>query len=109
MGKIAKIEYFRVPPRWLFVKITDQDNNTGWGEASLEGHTQAVEGCLDAWREQYTSLEADDIEQIWQMSWRKSFYRGGPVLMSALSGLDIALWDLKGTTPNKTHSRHLHH
>lgn len=43
------------------------------------------------------------------MSWRKSFYRGGPVLMSALSGLDIALWDLKGTTPNKTHSRHLHH
>ncbi|KID95467.1 galactonate dehydratase, partial [Metarhizium majus ARSEF 297] len=59
MGKIAKIEYFRVPPRWLFVKITDQDSNTGWGEASLEGHTQAVEGCLDAWREQYTGLEAD--------------------------------------------------
>ncbi|EFY94915.1 galactonate dehydratase [Metarhizium robertsii ARSEF 23] len=59
MGKIAKIEYFRVPPRWLFVKITDQDNNTGWGEASLEGHTQAVEGCLDAWREQYTGLEAE--------------------------------------------------
>ncbi|KID84485.1 galactonate dehydratase [Metarhizium guizhouense ARSEF 977] len=112
MGKIAKIEYFRVPPRWLFVKITDQDNNTGWGEASLEGHTQAVEGCLDAWREQYTGLEADDIEQIWQMSWRKSFYRGGPVLMSALSGLDIALWDLKGTTRLQTtfdHSRHLHH
>jgi L-alanine-DL-glutamate epimerase-like enolase superfamily enzyme len=37
-----------------------------------------------------------DIEQIWQMSWRKTFYRGGPVFMSALSGLDIALWDLKG-------------
>jgi galactonate dehydratase len=37
-----------------------------------------------------------DIEQIWQMSWRKGFYRGGPVFMSALAGIDIALWDLKG-------------
>ncbi|TQV96753.1 hypothetical protein V2A60_000607 [Cordyceps javanica] len=95
MGKIADIKYYRVPPRWLFVKITDDAGNVGWGEASLEGHTQAVEGCLDAWRDQYVGLEADDIEQIWQLSWRKSFYRGGPVFMSALSGLDIALWDLK--------------
>lgn len=37
-----------------------------------------------------------DIEEIWQLSWRTSFYRGGPVFMSALSGIDIALWDLKG-------------
>lgn len=37
-----------------------------------------------------------DIEHIWQMSWRTTFYRGGPVFMSALSGIDIALWDLKG-------------
>lgn len=59
MGKIAKIEYFRVPPRWLFVKITDEDGNYGWGEASLEGHTQAVEGCLDAWGERYTGFEAE--------------------------------------------------
>lgn len=59
MGKIASIEYFRVPPRWLFVKITDEDGRAGWGEASLEGHTQAVEGCLDAWATQYTGLEAE--------------------------------------------------
>jgi galactonate dehydratase len=59
MGKIAKIEYFRVPPRWLFVKITDADGNFGWGEASLEGHTQAVEGCLDAWAERYVGFEAE--------------------------------------------------
>lgn len=59
MGKIAKIEYFRVPPRWLFVKITDDAGNVGWGEASLEGHTQAVEGCLDAWISQYTGMEAE--------------------------------------------------
>ncbi|KAI9148317.1 mandelate racemase/muconate lactonizing enzyme domain-containing protein [Paramyrothecium foliicola] len=95
MGKIATMEYFRVPPRWLLVKITDEDGNTGWGEASLEGHTNAVEGCLDGWFARYRGLEADDIENIWQMSWRTSFYRGGPVFMSALSGIDIALWDLK--------------
>jgi L-alanine-DL-glutamate epimerase-like enolase superfamily enzyme len=59
MGKIATIEYFRVPPRWLFVKITDADGNFGWGEASLEGHTQAVEGCLDAWTERYVGFEAE--------------------------------------------------
>lgn len=96
MGKIAKMEYFRVPPRWLFVKITDDVGNVGWGEATLEGHSQAVEGCLDAWFERYTGFEADDIEHIWQMSWRTSFYRGGPVFMSAQAGIDIALWDLKG-------------
>lgn len=85
-----------MPPRWLFVKITDEAGNVGWGEASLEGHTQAVEGCLDAWFERYNGFEADEIEHIWQMSWRTTFYRGGPVFMSALAGIDIALWDLKG-------------
>lgn len=59
MGKITQIEYFRVPPRWLFVKITDESGNVGWGEASLEGHTQAVEGCLDAWITRYSGLEAE--------------------------------------------------
>lgn len=61
MGKIAKMEYFRVPPRWLFVKITDEAGNVGWGEASLEGHTQAVEGCLDAWFERYSGMEAEYV------------------------------------------------
>ncbi|OJJ02121.1 hypothetical protein ASPVEDRAFT_52874 [Aspergillus versicolor CBS 583.65] len=95
MGKIAAMEYFRVPPRWLFVKITDELGVAGWGEASLEGHTEAVEGCLDSWFERYKGLEAEDIEKIWQLSWRGGFYRGGPVFMSAMSGIDIALWDLK--------------
>jgi hypothetical protein len=65
MGKIATIEYFRVPPRWLFVKITDADGNFGWGEASLEGHTQAVEGCLDAWAERYVGLEAEYVVSLY--------------------------------------------
>jgi len=95
MTKIKSLEYFRVPPRWLFVKITDEEGQVGWGEASLEGHTQAVEGCLDAYRERIVGMDADEIEHIWQMIYRYGFYRGGPVLMSALSGVDIALWDLK--------------
>ena len=37
-----------------------------------------------------------NIEHIWQLIWRLGFYRGGPIMMSALSGVDIALWDLKG-------------
>jgi galactonate dehydratase len=61
MGKITEIEYFRVPPRWLFVKVTDEFGNFGWGEASLEGHTQAVEGCLDAYIERCVGLEAECV------------------------------------------------
>ena len=96
MTEIASLEYFRVPPRWLFVKITDSQRNFGWGEASLEGHSEAVEGCLDAYRGQLVGMDPDDIEHIWQKMYRLGFYRGGPVLMSALAGIDIALWDLKG-------------
>jgi L-alanine-DL-glutamate epimerase-like enolase superfamily enzyme len=47
MAPIKLIEYFRVKPRWLFVKIADEDGLVGWGEGTLEGHTLAVEGALD--------------------------------------------------------------
>lgn len=59
MGKIKTIEYFRVLPRWLFVKITDEHDNHGWGEATLEGHSQAVEGCLDAMIQRFAGYEAE--------------------------------------------------
>ncbi|RMZ81813.1 hypothetical protein DV738_g1928, partial [Chaetothyriales sp. CBS 135597] len=93
--KIKSLEYFRVKPRWLFVKITDTTNATGWGEATLEGHDRAVCGTLDEMSERLVGQVADDIEHIWQLFWRLGFYRGGAVFMSALSGIDIALWDLK--------------
>ncbi|KAM0720415.1 hypothetical protein Q7P37_004551 [Cladosporium fusiforme] len=85
---------------WLFVKITDSDDRVGWGEASLEGHTEAVEGTLNGFITRFIGHEAEDIEAIWQDVWRKSFYRGGPVFMSALAGIDIALWDLKARKLN---------
>jgi galactonate dehydratase len=59
MTPIAEIKYFRVPPRWLFVKITDSEGRVGWGEASLEGHTEAVEGCLTAFAERFLGMEAE--------------------------------------------------
>jgi galactonate dehydratase len=59
MAPIKNIEYFRVPPRWLFVKITDSNGKAGWGEASLEGHSEAVEGCLDAFLERFVGMDAE--------------------------------------------------
>ncbi|RAL06958.1 enolase C-terminal domain-like protein [Aspergillus homomorphus CBS 101889] len=82
------------------IPITDADGNNGWGEASLEGHTEAVEGCLDAFTARFQGIDANAIEHIWQNGYRMGFYRGGPVLMSALARIDIALWDLNGEEPS---------
>jgi galactonate dehydratase len=94
--KIARIETFQVPPRWLFVRVEATDGSFGWGEASLEGHAEAVDGCFEAFRDRFVGHDTRRIEDIWQVAYRGGFYRGGPVMMSALSGLDQALWDLKG-------------
>ncbi|KAG6377482.1 enolase C-terminal domain-like protein [Boletus reticuloceps] len=93
---ISQIEFFRVPPRWLFVRVETADGLVGWGESTLEGHTEAVEGALGDLASRFVHCDADGIEDIWQTAYTARFYRGGPVLMSALSGLDIALWDIKG-------------
>jgi galactonate dehydratase len=94
--KIARIETFLVPPRWLFVRVEAQDGTFGWGEASLEGHAEAVNGAFEAIRDRFIGADPRRIEDAWQVAYRGGFYRGGPVLMSALSGFDQALWDLKG-------------
>ncbi|KAF5356777.1 hypothetical protein D9756_006702 [Leucocoprinus leucothites] len=96
MTLIQGLEVFRVPPRWVFVRVVTSDGLVGWGEATLEGHTEAIEGALQDLREKFTGWDSNNIEDIWQVAYRGRFYRGGPVLMSALSGLDIALWDIKG-------------
>ena len=93
---IARIETFYVPPRWLFVRVEDSDGGVGWGEASLEGHAEAVAGAFEAIRDRFIGHDPNRIEDIWQLGYRGGFYRGGAVLMSALAGLDQALWDLKG-------------
>lgn len=94
--KIGKIETFYVAPRWLFVRVESDEGAVGWGEASLEGHAEAVEGAFAALRDRFIGEDPYRIERIWQVGYRGGFYRGGPVLMSALAGLEQALWDLKG-------------
>jgi len=94
--KIGRIETFYVPPRWLFVRVETEDGAVGWGEASLEGWAEAVDGAFEALKDRFIGHDARRIEDIWQIGFRGGFYRGGPVLMSALAGLDQALWDLKG-------------
>lgn len=98
--KIGRIETFIVPPRWLFVRVETEDGAVGWGEGSLEGHAEAVEGAFEALRDRFVGHDARRIEDIWQVAYRGGFYRGGPVLMSALAGLEQALWDLKGRAFN---------
>lgn len=96
MPKIVSIESFIVPPRWLFVRVEADDGAVGWGEASLEGHAEAVAGAVEAARDRLIGHDSHRIEDAWQMLYRLGFYRGGPVLMSAISGIDQALWDLRG-------------
>jgi len=94
--KIGRIETFYVPPRWLFVRVETEDGAVGWGEPSLEGYAEAVEGAFEPLRDRFIGHDANRIEDIWQIAYRGGFYRGGPVLMSALAGFEQALWDLKG-------------
>ncbi|NLY96763.1 MAG: galactonate dehydratase [Clostridiaceae bacterium] len=87
---------YKVPPRWLFLKIETQSGYIGWGEPVVEGRADTVEACIHELKEYVIGRSAGDIEDIWQVLYRGGFYRGGPVLTSALSGIDQALWDIKG-------------
>ncbi len=94
--KISRVETFLVPPRWLFVRIETDDGVVGWGEASLEGHSDAVRTVVDQFAEHLIGSDPSRIEDHWQVLTKGGFYRGGPVLASAVSGVDQALWDIKG-------------
>jgi len=94
--RIEKIELFKVPPRWLFLKITTKSGIFGWGEPVIEGKASTVEACVNELSKHIIGRSANDIEDIWQVLYKGGFYRGGPILMSAISGIDQALWDIKG-------------
>jgi galactonate dehydratase len=93
---IRSLELFAVPPRWLFLKVSTEDGRAGWGEPIVEGRAETVRAAVEEMGDYLIGRDADAIEDIWQTLYRGGFYRGGPVLSSAMSGIDQALWDLKG-------------
>jgi galactonate dehydratase len=94
--KIASVELFQVPPRWLFLKLTTDDGLSGWGEPIVEGRATTVAAAVQEMEDYLIGQDPRRIEDIWQVLYRGGFYRGGPILMSAIAGIDQALWDLKG-------------
>ena len=94
--KIKTLELFKVPPRWLFLKITTESGIVGWGEPGVEGKADTVKAAVEEMAEYIIGKDASQIEDIWQLLYRGGFYRGGPILMSAIAGIDQALWDIKG-------------
>ena len=94
--KITKVNTYYVRPRWGFVEIETDEGYVGWGEAVLEGHCDAVLACVQEYKPYLIGKDPSRIEDIWSTIFRAGFYRGGGVLMSAMSGIDQALWDIKG-------------
>lgn len=94
--KIRSLELFQVPPRWLFLKITTEDGLVGWGEPVVEGKAATVQAAVEEMSDFLIGKEANHIEDLWQVLYRGGFYRGGPILTSAMSGIEQALWDIKG-------------
>ncbi len=93
---ITKLETFLVKPRWLFLKIHTDKGLVGLGEPILEGRART---CAQAVAELEPYLVGKDPTRVmhhWQAMYKHAFYRGGPILTSALSGIEQALWDITG-------------
>ncbi len=94
--KITGIECYLVRPRWCFLEITTDDGYTGWGEAILEGRAATVKTAVEEVTPSLIGCDPMRVEDIWEMLYRGGFYRGGGIMMSAISGIDQALWDIRG-------------
>ncbi|MGQ9364808.1 galactonate dehydratase [Azospirillum sp. ST 5-10] len=94
--KITKLTTWQVPPRWLFLKIETDAGVAGWGEPVIEGRAATVEAAVHELADHLVGKDPRRVEDIWQTLYRGGFYRGGPILMSAIAGIDQALWDIKG-------------
>jgi galactonate dehydratase len=87
---------------WIFVKVlTDQPGLWGWGEATLEWHTRSVVGAIEDISQLLIGEDPTRIEYLWQMMYRQHFWHGnGIVRGTAISGIDLALWDILGKVHN---------
>ena len=96
MSVIERVETFLVPPRWLFCRVETSDGAVGWGEPVVEGRAEVVRTAVETLAEYLVGQDPLRIERHWQVMSKGGFYRGGPVLSSAVAGLDQALWDIAG-------------
>ena len=94
--KITNIPTYRLPPRWMFLKIETDEGIVGWGEPVIEGRARTVEAAVHEFGDYLIGQDPARINDLWQVMYRGGFYRGGPIMMSAISGIDQALWDIKG-------------
>jgi galactonate dehydratase len=94
--RVTGLELFAVPPRWLFLKVSTDEGIAGWGEPIVEGRVATTRAAVEELGELVIGRDPFAIEDHFQVMWRGGFYRGGPVLCSALSGIEQALWDIKG-------------
>ncbi len=81
---------------YVFVKLETNQGLVGWGEGTLEGKAAATIACVNDFREHILGADPMQVEHLWQSMYVHSFYRAGPVMGSAISGIDQALWDLRG-------------
>lgn len=94
--KITKLTTYRLAPRWMFLKIETDSGISGWGEPIIEGKARSVEAAVHEFESHLVGKDPARINDLWQVMYRGGFYRGGAILMSALAGIDQALWDIKG-------------
>lgn len=98
--KITSLELFKVAPRWLFLKTVTDEGICGWGEPVIEGRADTVEAAVNELAPYLIGRDPFQIEDIVQTLYRGGFYRGGPILSSAISGIEQTLWDIKGKALN---------
>lgn len=94
--KITDIRTYLVRPRWGFVEVETDTGLVGWGEPVIEGKASTVRACVEEMKPYLIGADPMNIEDIWNVLYRAGFYRGGPIIMSAIAGIDQALWDIKG-------------
>jgi len=94
--KITKLTTYRLPPRWMLLKIETDEGIVGWGEPVIEGKARTVETAVQELAPYLVGQDPSRINDLWQVMYRGGFYRGGAILMSAIAGIDQALWDIKG-------------
>ena len=92
------VDCFRT--NWAFVKIYTDEGISGVGEGTLEYKEKAFLGALEHIKEYLIGKDPRDIEKHWHTIYRDAYWRGGPVLMSALSAVECALWDILGKSLN---------